>query len=129
MNTPLERWHELVSSRDAGGLEALLAEDAVFYSPVVHTAQRGRAVTAAYLRAALSVLGVPGFCYVREISGETDAMLEFELELDGVYVNGVDLIRWNEDGQIVEFKVMLRPLQAIEVVRERMAASLAARRR
>ena len=129
MNTPLERWHELVASRDAGGLEALLAEDAVFYSPVVHTAQRGRAVTAAYLRAALAVLGVPGFCYVREIIGETDAMLEFELELDGVYVNGVDLIRWNGDGQIVEFKVMLRPLQAIEVVRERMAASLAARKR
>lgn len=129
MNTAIERWHQLVASRNAAAIEPLLAEDAVFYSPVVHTAQRGRAITAAYLRAALGVFGVPSFSYVREIVGESDAMLEFELELDGVYVNGVDLLRWNAAGQIVEFKVMLRPLQAIDVVRERMAASLSARRR
>src|SRR4249919_1122561 len=108
---PLETWHRLVRTQDPSGLETLLAEDAVFYSPVVHTAQRGRQLAAAYLGAAFRVFFNPSFRYVREIVGETDAMLEFETEIDGISVNGVDLIRWNDAGQIVEFKVMIRPLK------------------
>lgn len=121
---PLETWHRLVREQDPSGLNALLAEDAVFHSPVVHTPQRGRMLAAGYLGAAFKVFFNPGFRYVREIVGETDAMLEFETEVDGVLVNGVDLIKWNDAGQIVEFKVMLRPLKAINIIHQRMAELL-----
>ena len=121
---PLETWHRLVRTQDPSGLHALLAEDAVFYSPVVHTPQRGRALAAGYLGAAFRVFFNPSFRYVREIVGESDAMLEFETEVDGILVNGVDLIKWNDRGQIIEFKVMLRPLKAINVIHQRMANML-----
>ena len=120
----LETWHRLVRTQDPSGLKTLLAEDAVFYSPVVHTPQRGRKLAASYLDAAFHVFFNQTFRYVREIVGPSDAMLEFETEIDGVLVNGVDLIKWNEAGQIVEFKVMLRPLKAINVIHQRMAAML-----
>jgi hypothetical protein len=120
----LQTWHRLVRTQDPSGLNTLLAEDAVFHSPVVHTPQRGRKLAAAYLGAAFQVLFNPSFRYVREIVGPAEAMLEFEVEIDGVLVNGVDLIRWDDAGQIVEFKVMLRPLKAINVIHQRMAAML-----
>jgi len=121
---PLEIWHRLVRERDPSGLYGLLAEDAVFYSPVVHAPQRGRKLAAGYLSAAFDVFFNPTFKYVREIVGTSDAMLEFETELDGILVNGVDLIKWNDKGQIVEFKVMIRPLKAINIIHQRMAAML-----
>ena len=121
---PLEIWHRLVREHDPSGLNALLAEDAVFYSPVVHTPQRGRKLVAGYLSAAFHVFFNPTFRYVREIVGAADAMLEFETEIDGTLVNGVDLIKWNDAGQIVEFKVMIRPLKAINLIHQRMAAML-----
>jgi hypothetical protein len=121
---PLETWHRLVRTQDPSGLSALLAEDALFYSPVVHTPQRGRKAAARYLGAAFHVFFNPTFRYVREIVGAADAMLEFETEIDGVLVNGVDLIKWNDAGQIVEFKVMLRPLKAINLIHQRMGAML-----
>ncbi|MGH8175615.1 MAG: nuclear transport factor 2 family protein [Steroidobacter sp.] len=121
---PLEIWHRLVRTQDPSGLTALLAEDAVFHSPVVHTPQRGRKIAAWYLSAAFHVFFNPTFRYVREIVGASDAMLEFETEIDGVLVNGVDLIKWNDAGQIVEFKVMLRPLKAINLIHQRMAVML-----
>jgi hypothetical protein len=124
---PIATWHRLVRTRDASGLDALLAEDAVFHSPVVHTPQRGRKLSSLYLSAAFHVFFNPSFRYVREIVGPSDGMLEFETEIDGIFVNGVDLIRWNESGQIVEFKVMLRPLQAINLIHQRMAAMLQSR--
>jgi len=123
MNT-VHTWHELVRTRNVAGLDTLLADDVVFHSPVVHTPQVGKAITARYLAAAFHVFFNPSFRYVREIIGESDAMLEFETEIDGVHVNGVDLIKWNESGQIVEFKVMLRPLKAINLIHQRMAALL-----
>ena len=123
-NHPLETWHRLVRTQDPSGLNALLAEDAVFYSPVVHTPQRGKELVAGYLSAAFHVFSNPSFRYVREIVGASDAVLEFETEIDGVLVNGVDLIKWNDAGQIVEFKVMIRPLKAINVIHQRMAAML-----
>ena len=99
----------------------------MFLSPVVHAPQRGKKLTAMYLGAAFQVFFNPTFRYVREIVGPSDAMLEFETEIDGVLVNGVDIIKWNEAGRIVEFKVMLRPLKAINLIHERMAAMLARR--
>ncbi len=122
----LETWHQLVRTRDPSGLHALLAADAVFHSPVVHTPQKGRALTAMYLGAAFQVFCNPTFRYVREIVGPADAMLEFETEIDGILVNGVDIICWNDAGQIVDFKVMLRPLKAINLIHQKMAAMLQA---
>ncbi len=121
---PIAVWHRLVRSADPTGLDALLDADAVFHSPVVHTPQRGRALAAAYLGAAFKVFFNPTFRYVRKIVGPTDAMLEFETVIDGVRINGVDLIRWNAAGRIVEFKVMIRPLKAIQLIHERMGAML-----
>lgn len=125
---PLATWHRLVRTQDSSGLDALLAEDAVFYSPVVHTPQRGKRLVAGYLSAAFRVFFSPSFRYVREIEGASEAVLEFETEVDGVLVNGVDLIKWNDAGQIVEFKVMLRPLKAINVIHQRMAVMLQSER-
>ena len=125
---PLDTWHRLVRSQDASGLGALLADDAVFHSPVVHAPQAGKKLVARYLGAAFHVFFNPTFRYVREIVGPSDAMLEFETDIDGVHVNGVDLIKWNDAGLIVEFKVMIRPLKAINVIHQRMAATLQAER-
>lgn len=124
MHTTVEQWHALVRSQDPSALDVLLAEDAVFISPVVHTPQRGKALTKAYLSAAFVVFFNKNFRYVREIVGASDAMLKFETEIDGVHVNGVDIITWNAAGQIIEFKVMVRPLKAIMIVHERMAQML-----
>ena len=121
---PLEAWHRLVRTQDPSGLDALLADDAVFHSPVVHAPQRGWKLTAGYLAAAFRVFFNPSFRYVREIVGDTDAMLEFETEIDGIQVNGIDLIKWNDDGRIIDFKVMLRPLKAIAIVQQKMAEIL-----
>ncbi len=124
--SPLETWHRMVRTHDATDLPGLVAEDAVFWSPVVHSAQRGRALTVRYLSAAFQVFFNPSFRYVREIVGASDAMLEFETEIDGILVNGVDIVRWNAAGQIVEFKVMLRPLKAINVIHQKMGEMLQA---
>ena len=122
----LDAWHRVVAERNAAGLDSLLADDVVFYSPVVHTPQVGKPITTMYLSAALRVFGNDTFRYVREVAGEHDAVLEFLVEIDGITVNGVDMIRWNEGGQITEFKVMLRPLKAVNLIHEKMAALLRA---
>lgn len=120
----LEGWHHVVRTRDPKALAALLADEVTFWSPVVHSPQRGRQLATMYLGGAMLVIGNEHFRYVREIAGERDACLEFESQVDGLTVNGVDLIRWNDDGRIVDFKVMLRPMKAIEAVKARMAAML-----
>lgn len=122
----LETWHRLVRTHDASGLRDLIADDAVFHSPVVHTPQQGKALTVMYLTAAFQVFFNPTFRYVREIVGPHDAVLEFQTEIDGIAVNGVDLIRWNDAGRIVDFKVMIRPLKGINLIHQKMGAMLAA---
>jgi len=124
---PIAAWHRMVHARSPLGLDALLDDNAVFLSPVVHAPQFGRKLTAKYLSAALHVFVNPTFHYVREIMGANDAMLEFETEIDGILVNGVDIIKWNEAGKIVEFKVMLRPLKAVNLIHQMMGAMLQAR--
>lgn len=124
MDHPLDRWHDMVARRDPSALDDLLADDVVFHSPVVHTPQRGKALTRMYLLGAFQVLLQDDFRYVREIRGERDAMLEFTVDLDGIHVNGVDIMHWNDDGQIDDFTVMVRPLKAVNLVHEQMAALL-----
>lgn len=124
---PIDTWHRVLKERNVQALDTLLAPDAVFHSPVVHTPQAGRAITKAYLAAALQVLGNESFRYVREVRQGRDAVLEFELELEGIHMNGVDMIRWNEQGQITDFKVMVRPLKAINLLHQKMAAMLQAK--
>jgi hypothetical protein len=121
---PIAIWHRLVKARDVQGLDELLAADAVFYSPVVHTPQVGKAITKKYLTAAFHVFFNESFRYVRELGDKRNAVLEFELELDGISINGVDMIRWNDAGKITEFKVMLRPLKAVNLIHQKMAAML-----
>lgn len=124
----LSTWHEIVRIRDASGLDKLLADDVVFYSPIVHTPQVGKAITTMYLAAAVQVFGNESFRYVREIVGEYDAALEFETEIDGIIVNGIDLIKWNDEGKITEFKVMVRPLKGMNIIHQKMGELLATNR-
>ena len=121
--TTLQRWHDIVRERDPALLDEVLAPDCVFLSPVVHTPQRGRDLTRLYLTGAMHVLN-DNFRYVREISDAGGAVLEFECEVDGILVNGVDLMRFDEHGLISEFKVMVRPLKAIEAVHQKMRSML-----
>ncbi len=121
---PIEQWHQVVKSRDMGALRDLLAEDVVFVSPVVYTPQAGRAIALAYLQAAMQVLNNPSFRYPNEWYGAASAVLEFECEVEGISVNGIDMIHWNADGRIDHFKVMVRPLKAVNKLHEMMGREL-----
>ncbi|MFW2386980.1 MAG: nuclear transport factor 2 family protein [Polyangiales bacterium] len=120
----LETWHQLIRERNAAGLDDILADDAVFHSPVVHTPQEGKALTKLYLSAAIMVLGNSSFEYVREVVGESDAVLEFTAEINGITINGVDMVHWNADGKIDDFKVMIRPLKAVNLLHQLMKQML-----
>jgi hypothetical protein len=122
----LQAWFDwMTRDHSAGGLSGLLAADVVFKSPVVHTPQQGKAITMAYLLAAGETLGNDDFRYTRVFDCGDRAVLEFETMMDGVLVNGVDMMEWNADGQITDFKVMVRPLKAIQTVHAAMGAMLA----
>ncbi|MGY2875776.1 hypothetical protein ACVW00_002966 [Marmoricola sp. URHA0025 HA25] len=127
MDTPaeigLKRWHEVVETRDPGLLPGCIAADAVFHSPAVHKPQEGRDMVAAYLTGALAVLG-PEVIYHDEWARDRDAVLRFTSTVDGREVEGIDLIRWDDDGLIVEFTVMIRPIRALEAVMARMREEL-----
>ena len=120
----LEQWHAIIASRGVSGLNSLLADDIVLHSPIVHTPQIGKTATLPYLQAAFHVFLNDTFEYVREVVGESDAILEFVVELNGITVNGVDMIKWNSEARICEFKVMLRPLKAVNLIHEMMGARL-----
>lgn len=121
----IARWHAYMQGgSDLQLLSDMLADDAVFHSPVVHTPQEGKAKVMVYLGAAAVVLGNDSFRYVRELVDGDDACLEFTAEIDGIHVNGIDLIRFGEDGRIKDFKVMVRPMKAMNKLWEMMAAQL-----
>ena len=138
----IHRWHEYMRGNLPGGLDALLHDDVVFLSPVVFTPQRGKAITTLYLEAAAKALpgdsassvseaiagggSGGGFRYVKQVLDGHTAMLEFETTVDGTWVNGVDIITCDDDGRIVEFKVMVRPLQAVNSVHQQMGRMLEA---
>lgn len=121
----VQAWMDYFESHDLGQLDKLLHEDVVFLSPVVFSPQRGKAITMAYLGAAGKTLSNEQFRYVRVFDCGQRAVLEFETEMDGKYVNGVDMIEWDADGKITEFKVMVRPLQAMQTVHAAMGSMLA----
>ena len=122
MNT-LELWHDMLRKRDLGRLHEVLAEDCVFLSPIVHTPQRGRDLTRLYLTAALAVFN-ESFQYVKEVVSPQHAVLEFTCEVDGIMVNGVDIMTFDDAGKISEFKVMVRPLKAVNLLHAKMKAML-----
>lgn len=145
IETVIERWHRFLRGDLPGGLDELLAEDVVFHSPIVYTPQRGRELTKLYLTAATTTL--PGdrpedrpdddtsddarpvggsFRYTKQVLAGDTAVLEFETTMGGTYVNGVDIIRCDDEGRIVEFRVMIRPLRAVNLVHEQMRATLEA---
>ena len=123
-NPTLDAWHQMIRERNASALDDVLADGAVFHSPVVHTAQEGKALTKLYLSAAIMVLGGSSFEYVREVVGESDAVLEFTAELNGIHINGVDMIHWDAEGKIDDFKVMIRPLKAVNMLHQLMGQML-----
>lgn len=134
----IEKWHAHLRGNLPGGLDELLDDDVVFYSPIVYTPQQGKAITMLYLQAAGQTLpgdpsessspgngaSVGGFRYTKQVMADDTAVLEFETTVEGKYVNGVDIIRCNEEGRIIEFRVMIRPLQAVNLVHQQMAAML-----
>lgn len=121
----LIRWHALIDNKDLAALDDLLADNAVFQSPVVHTPQVGKQITGMYLRAAAMVLMSAGtFRYLNEWYNDSSAVLEFEAEVNGITINGVDMIFWNADGKIDRFKVMVRPLKAVNMIHEMMGMML-----
>lgn len=125
MSDAIVKWHDYVVARDPALLDALIADDCVFTSPAVHTPQHGKAITMKYLTAAMTVLGGAGFRYLGEWRREQGAVLEFETVVDGMSVNGVDIIGWGDDGRITSFKVMARPIKGLMKVIEHMGAELA----
>jgi len=117
-------WHTLLKTKDAAGLDAILADNVVFYSPVVHTPQEGKLITTLYLTAALHVFVNDSFKYLREVVSDNNAVLEFMTVIDGITVNGVDMLTWGTDRRITEFKVMVRPLKAINLIHRMMGEML-----
>ena len=120
----IDRWHAAVAARDPALLDDLIADDCVMLSPAVHTPQVGKAITIRYLSAAFAVLAGPDFRYTGEWRAARSAVLEFATVVDGMAVNGVDIIRWDENGRIVEFKVMARPLKGLTALIPAMAGRL-----
>lgn len=120
----IDAWHKLIKSKSAEGLDDILAENVVFHSPVVHTPQAGKPLTTLYLAAALHVFNNDTFKYLREVISGNNAVLEFQTIIDGITVNGVDMITWGDDGRIVDFKVMIRPLKAINLIHNMMGEML-----
>jgi len=122
--TALDKWYGYMKSHDKAALWDLLHPDTVFESPVVHTPQRGRDITFKYLAGAEQVLGGEGFRYVGEWRSDTGAVLEFEKEIDGIRINGVDIITFDDESRITHFKVMVRPLKAINLLHRLMGEEL-----
>ncbi|MBV7258570.1 nuclear transport factor 2 family protein [Erythrobacter crassostreae] len=125
IQSALARWHQVAANgSQPNELTAIMREDAIFHSPVVHTPQEGRSIVVAYLSAASQTLGNDSFRYVREVVGDDTVVLEFMTEMEGIKVNGIDMIAFDEEGRIKDFKVMVRPLKAVNKVWDMMAAEL-----
>jgi len=137
----IEKWHKYLKGQLPGGLDEILDENVTFYSPVVYTPQEGREITKLYLSAAAGSLGGdpdedaassaaddgagPGsFRYTKQIAAGNQAVLEFESKIDGKYINGVDIIECNDEGKVIEFRVMIRPVQSVNMIHKQMASML-----
>ena len=130
----IKKWHDHIKGEFPGGFDELLADDIIFYSPIVFSPQKGKDLTTLYLMAAGNTFGgdqsrdgtlqESSFKYTKEVLDGNQAILEFETQIDGKYVNGVDIITFNSEGKISEFKVMIRPLQAVNIIHEKMQEML-----
>lgn len=120
----VDKWHSLLKQGNVQELDSIIADNAVFHSPILHKPQAGKALTQMYLSAAFFVFYNNTFTYVREIVGETDAVLEFQVEIDGIIVNGIDMIKCDNAGKIIDFKVMIRPLKAVHLIQQKMLGML-----
>lgn len=120
----IHKWHEVIESDDLKMLDKIIADDAVFSSPVVFKPMEGKEITMMYLHAAGQSFNMEKFKYTREIHDDMNSVLEFETYIDDISVNGVDMIEWNEDGKISNFKVMIRPFKAVQKVQEKMVEAL-----
>ena len=130
----IKKWHDHTKGEFPGGFDELLADDVIFYSPIVFSPQKGKDLTTLYLMAAGNTFGgdqsrdgtlqESSFKYTKEVLDGNQAILEFETQIDGKYVNGVDIITFNSEGKISEFKVMIRPLQAVNIIHEKMQEML-----
>lgn len=120
----IEAWHKIIKSHDPLLLNQLLSDDVVLHSPVVHTPIKGSKMVSLYLNAAFHTFLNESFNYVRELNSSPYYVLEFEVEIDGTHINGVDMITFNEQGKIIDFKVMIRPLQAMNLIHQKMGAML-----
>jgi hypothetical protein len=125
----IDQWHHVARSGDCTALHGMIHDDAVFESPVVHTAQRGKAITIKYLSAAVMTLKGPGSEFVGEWSGDKSVIVEFKSEIDGITIDGIDMIGFDETGLITHFKVMVRPLKALNLLHRKMGEMLAAEQR
>ncbi len=124
MQNPISKWHDVVSLRDYNMLTEIVDDNCIFYSPVVFTPQRGKDITLKYLMAASEVFNSSNFKYHKEIISNQHASLEFTLTLEDTEINGIDLITWNDDGLITEFKVFIRPLQGVNIIHKMMGNML-----
>lgn len=124
INHAIEQWHQFIKQGDVALLNKIFAEDAVFHSPVLHTPQKGKALTMMYLNAAYHVFKDNNFVYKRQVVQNTQAVLEFETVIDDIVINGVDIIECNQQGKIIEFKVMIRPLQGLQKIQQKMMEML-----
>ena len=134
----IEKWHDIMKNPGPNiteKLDDLLHDDVIFYSPVVFTPQKGKEITKLYLSAAGGVFSSnkdkeqskpkqSKFRYTKELIHDNHACLEFETEINSIYVNGIDLITWNDENQITEFKVLVRPLQAVNTLHQMMGEML-----
>tara|TARA_A100001037_G_scaffold127731_1_gene115680 strand:+ start:232 stop:606 length:375 start_codon:yes stop_codon:yes gene_type:complete len=117
----IEEWHNFVKTKNINILDRILSEEVVFYSPAVHTPQVGKQITKKYLLTAAEVLFKENFKYVSEVKGNEIAICEFECNIDEIYINGIDIITWNGSNQMTSFKVMVRPLKGLMILKEKMA--------
>ena len=120
----IDKWHEVIGNDDPKLLDNIISDDAVFSSPVVFTPMEGKNITMMYLHAAGQSFNMEKFKYTKEIHDGMNSVLEFETYIDDISVNGVDIIEWNKDGKICNFKVMIRPFKAVQKVQEKMIAAL-----
>jgi len=120
----IEQWHQLVASKNVHELANLLADDAVLHSPVIHTPVPGKKMVQMYLTAAFHTFLNDKFTYINEFTKENGAVLEFTTEIDGIFINGIDMITWDAEGKITEFKVMIRPIKGLNLINDKMTALL-----
>ena len=120
----INKWHEVVDADDLNALDSIIADDAVFSSPVVFTPMEGKEITMMYLHAAGQSFNMQKFKYTKEIHDGMNSVLEFETYIDDISVNGIDMIEWNKEGKISNFKVMIGPFKAVQKVQEKMVEAL-----